>query len=67
MANVFSVTKQLIGAHAERVSDIKEMALRYIEDKCAGWVIDNGGFVSMSCLRLSPRNRKAHLVFVSYD
>ena len=47
VAYVFKVTAQIIRAQQELGSGTKEMMLRYI-DKCASWISDTGGFVSMS-------------------
>lgn len=46
VAKVFKVAGQLVHSVGAGTSMVKEMTLRYIADKCADWILANGGFVS---------------------
>ena len=57
LASVFILTKEAVkvaGAGGAFASRVKDMSLQYIEDKFAGWIVEQGGFVStlsLKCLR----------------
>lgn len=47
---LFSITKraiQVAGASGALALQIKEMSLRYFEDKFAGWIVGQGGWVGI--------------------
>lgn len=58
MAKVFKVAGQLVNSVGAGTSMVKEMTLRYIADKCADWILANGGFVStvVYMSTLTPRS-----------
>ena len=53
---LFNITKraiQVAGASGALAAQIKEMSLRYFEDKFAGWIVGQGGWVSMTVKNLN--------------
>lgn len=50
IAAVFHITKKAIllaGASGALAMQIKEMSLKYIEDRFASWIVNQGGWVSI--------------------
>ena len=48
IAALFNITKravQIAGASGSIAMEIKEMSLKYIEDKFASWIVGQGGWV----------------------
>ena len=65
---LFNITKraiQVAGASGALAVQIKEMSLRYFEDKFAGWIVGQGGWVSnvplIVWLSIDDRNLSLHV------